>query len=91
MADKTFPVVQLVAVERGFVGGCMVEAGEKFQFDTTPVKGSKLAEDGSRRIPKWAAVQGDPRLTKPKPEVGDLKPKAAQAAVANKAKAAQGT
>lgn len=82
MADeKTVDPIQLVAVERGFAMGRMVEPGDKFLF-------APLRDDGTvRKLPKWAAKVGDPVLVKPKKPNGDLKPKDAQAAV--KAKAGQ--
>lgn len=71
-----FENVQLVAVERGFRDGAMVEPGVAFEFT-------------GNRLPKWASTAEDAakRLAakKAKP-AGDLKPKAAQSAV--KAKAA---
>lgn len=77
--DKTPEPVTLVAVERGFAMGRMVEPGTQFMW--RPVR-----EDGSkRRMPKWAALPSDPRINKPKPAAGDLKPKDAQAAVRKKA------
>lgn len=80
MADeKKAEVVTLVAVERGFLGGNMVEPGESFPFALTDAAGK------SRRLPKWAAKEGDPVLTKPKPKNGDLKPVAAQKAAKEKA------
>lgn len=71
-----FENVQLVAVERGFRDGAMVEPGEAFVFT-----GNKL--------PKWASTAEDAakRLAAKKQRpAGDLKPVAAQKAV--KAKAA---
>ena len=72
-----FENVQLVAVERGFRDGAMVEPGEAFVFT-----GDKL--------PKWAATAEDAakRLAAKKQRpAGDLKPKAAQSAVKTKAAA----
>jgi hypothetical protein len=67
-------VITLVAVERGFYDGAMVEPGKSFRFQT-------IGSDGKpRKLPKWAAKPGDPRINKPKPIAGDLKPKAAQEA-----------
>lgn len=72
-----FENVQLVAVERGFRDGAMVEPGEPFVFT-------------GNRLPKWASTAEDAakRLAakKAKP-AGDLKPKAAQSAVKAKAQA----
>lgn len=76
--EKESTVVELVAVERGFVLGRMVEPGAKFLFDTVTADGKP------RRLPKWAVKTGDPRLSKPKPKAGDLKPKETQAAVKGK-------
>jgi hypothetical protein len=83
--DKTVEPIQLVAVERGFAMGRLVEPGEKFLFNPVAANGSP------RKLPKWAAKPGDPRIGKPKPTAGDLKPKAAQAAVKQKAGALSGT
>ena len=44
MSDFT----QLVAVERGFYDGAMVEVGAKFHFAT------KTADGKERKLPKWA-------------------------------------
>lgn len=71
-----FENVQLVAVERGFRDGALIEPGESFVFT-------------GDRLPKWAstAEDADKRLkAKVARPAGDLKPKAAQSAV--KAKAA---
>lgn len=79
--DKKAPEpITLVAIDRGFVLGHMVEPGESFRFNPVNADGSP------RKLPKWAAPAGDPRLAKPKPRAaGDLKPKDAQAAVRRKA------
>lgn len=73
-------VVTLVAVERGFRGGVIVEPGTEFPFDTVDANGKQ------RKLPKWALRKGDPALSKrsEKPKNGDLKPKAAQAASKDK-------
>ncbi len=71
-----FENVQLVAVERGFRDGAMVEPGVAFEFT-------------GNRLPRWASTAEDAakRLAAKKQRpAGDLKPKAAQSAV--KAKAA---
>ena len=81
MADDSKPSdspepLELVAVERGFYRGAMVEVGTKFPFYGT-------------KPPKWAVRPGDQRgaLDKAKkPLAFDTKPAAAAAAV--KAKAA---
>lgn len=73
--------ITLIAVERGFHKGRMVEPGAPFPFDPVGADGKH------RKLPKWAAKEGDQRLgkTKAKP-VADLRPPEAQAAA--KAKAA---
>ncbi|SDH22971.1 hypothetical protein [Propionivibrio dicarboxylicus] len=78
-------VITLVAVERGFYDGALVEPGAQIAFDT-------VGSDGKTcKLPKWAAKPGDPRLSRPKPKAaGDLKPKAAQSAVKNKSAALAG-
>lgn len=75
MSDKPkFDAVALVAVERAFYQGALINPGTPLTFT-----GDKL--------PKWAALPADaPAKLKPKPVMADTKPKAAQAAV--KAKAA---
>ncbi len=80
MSDpKNTEPIMLVAVERGFAMGRLIEPGAKFLFDP-------VGSDGKpRKLPKWAVQPGDARLSKPKPQAGDLKPKAAQAAVKQKA------
>lgn len=75
MADeKKETIVTLVAVERGFAKGVLIEPGKSFQFNTVGTDGKP------RKLPKWAALAGDPKLSKPKPQAGDLKPKDAQLA-----------
>lgn len=72
-------LITLVAVERGFVDGAMVEPGEEFQFRTT--RRDKDGKEIPRKLPKWAAERGDPRLVKKKAVWdGNLKPKPAQQA-----------
>lgn len=71
-----FENVQLVAVQRGFRDGALIEPGAAFVFT-------------GDRLPKWAATaeDADKRLkAKVARPAGDLKPMAAQSAV--KAKAA---
>jgi hypothetical protein len=75
---KKFEPVKLIAVERGFMNGAMVERGTKFTFTPT-----RLGKDGKPRLPKWAQPAEKPLPVKP--SVADLKPKAAQAAVKAKA------
>lgn len=83
MADKQAlkvgDTVQLVAVERGFRDGAMLERGKRFSFTITA-----LGKDGTARLPKWAQLADKP-LPPPKRAAGDLKPKAAQQAVKSKA------
>ncbi len=80
MSDPKSPEpITLVAVERGFAMGRMVEPGAKFLFNPVDSDGKP------RKLPKWAVQPGDARLNKPKPQAADLKPKAAQAAVKQKA------
>lgn len=72
-----FEGVQLVAVERGFRDGAMVEPGESFTFT-------------GDRLPRWASTAEDAakRLAvKKQRPAGDLKPVAAQKAVGKKAAA----
>lgn len=81
MAEQTpkhSGAITIVAVERGFLGGAMVEPGAKFQWPA------------DRKLPKWAAAkEDDPRLTKAKRAVtaADLKPQAINDAVRGKAEA----
>lgn len=60
--DKT--VVQLVAIapgfiNRGHVGGVMVQPGTTFSFDRTPHPGTPAnkLDNGLRRLPKWARLK----------------------------------
>lgn len=79
MSDK---IITLVAVERGFYNGKLVEPGAKIQFNTASADGK-----GTRNPPKWAVPEGDPALDKPKPKpVGDLRPVETQKAVEKKQK-----
>lgn len=71
-AQTPSTVIELVAVERGFMKGRMVHPGTKFRFDITGTDGKP------RKLPKWAVKVGDPVLLKEKPKGGDLKPKDAQ-------------
>jgi hypothetical protein len=77
--DATGDVIELVAIERGFLMNRMVHPGEVFRFR------AKKADGSPRKLPKWAALKGTP--IPPRPVAGDLKPKGAQKAV--KAKAGQ--
>lgn len=79
MAETKFEPVKLVAVDRGFRGGELVERGEKFMFTPT-----KMGKDGKPRLPKWAQPADQPLPKKDSRTAGDLKPTAAQAAVATK-------
>jgi len=76
---KVGDTVKLIAVERGFRGGELVERGTKFNFTVTA-----LGKDGTARLPKWAQMADKP-LPPPKRAAGDLKPVAAQKAVKGKA------
>lgn len=70
--------IRLVATERGFVKGRMVEAGAVFLFDP-------VGSDGKdRKIPRWAVKEADAKPPKEKPKAGDLKPQDTQAAVKRK-------
>lgn len=71
--------VQLIAVERGFRDGAMLERGKRFSFTVTA-----LGKDGQAKLPKWAQPADKP-LPPPKRAAGDLKPVAAQRAVKGKA------
>jgi hypothetical protein len=75
MADDKNTVVQLVAIERGFLNGRLVEPGKTFAFDTVGVDGK------TRKLPKWAAKEGEAKFPKVKQRAGDLKPVDTQAAV----------
>lgn len=88
MADKEdaqTAVLELVAVERGFVEGRMVEPGKSFVLPATHADGKP------RKVPKWAALKSEYKPKPPKAIAGDLKPKAAQAAVKTKAAGLTGT
>lgn len=76
--DKKAEVITLVAIERGFRNGRMVEEGAEFPFKTVGADGKP------RKLPKWAVPKGDPVLLKAKPKAGDLKPKDAQTAAKGK-------
>lgn len=79
MSDK---IITLVAVERGFYNGKLVEPGQEIQFNTVSADGKT-----TRKPPKWAKEKGDPALDKPKPKpVGDLRPVETQKAVEKKQK-----
>lgn len=88
MADKQAlkigDTVQLVAVERGFRDGALLERGTRFSFTV-----SALDKQGNARLPKWAQPADKP-LPPPKRMAGDLKPRAAQQAVKGKAAALTG-
>jgi hypothetical protein len=77
-------VIELVAVERGFAMGKLVEPGRKFMFRT------KRADGSERKLPKWAKPADQPVATKATKRNGDLKPADAQKAVAAKAGALAG-
>lgn len=80
--------VQLVAIERGFYEGAMVEPGAKFHFAT------KAADGKERKLPKWAVpvAQADAALkakNKP-PQAYDTRPTAAQREARRKGAALSG-
>lgn len=75
---KQTETLKLVAVERGFYENRLIEPGVKFLF--TPTKTEK---NGEPKLPKWAQRADKPLPASKKP-AGDLKPVAAQAAVATK-------
>jgi len=75
--QSTPSTIQLIAIERGFAAGRMVEPGTKFLFNT------HTAEGKLRKLPKWAQ-EASKSLPKKKAPAGDLKPTAAQQAVADK-------
>lgn len=82
MADEKKPeIIELVAVERGFAMGRLVEPGAKFKFRTHDRNGKE------RKLPKWAQPPDQPMPKRAQMKNGDLKPADAQAAV--KAKAGQ--
>jgi len=78
-ALKVGDTMELVAVERGFRNGKLVEPGRKFTHVVTAGK------DGKPRLPKWAQPADQPLLKKSEVKNGDLKPTDAQAAVRQKA------
>jgi hypothetical protein len=75
---KPADVIELIAVERGFAMGRMLEPGTKFLFRTTGRDGK------ARALPRWAQPADQP-LPKKQATSPDLKPKGAQAAVMGKA------
>jgi hypothetical protein len=77
-------VVELVAIERGFAMGKLIEPGRKFMFRTTRADGKP------RKLPKWAQLASQPVPRKVERKNGDLKPVDAQKAVAAKAGALAG-
>lgn len=79
MADqKDSAPIELVAVERGFRNGVLVEPGARFTVE----KGAK--------VPKWAVPADQYQARKPRPFDGDLRPKATQVAVKQKTGALAG-
>lgn len=88
MADDKKPdapeIILLVAVERGFAMGRLVEPGATFKFR------AKDANGKDRKTPKWAQPADKPMPKKPAAGNGDLKPKDAQDAVKAKAGALTG-
>jgi hypothetical protein len=85
MADdkKAEDVIELVAIERGFAMGKLIEPGKKFMFRAKDHSGKP------RKLPKWAQLADIPLPKKPA-AAADLKPKEAQAAVKAKAGALSG-
>lgn len=77
-------VIELVAIERGFILGRMVEPGKTFRFRTKDSAGNP------RKLPKWAQPAGQPLPKRVTAKNGDLKPKDAQEAVKAKAGALTG-
>lgn len=80
---KPADVIELIAVERGFAMGRMLEPGTKFLFRTAGRDGK------ARKLPGWAQPSDQPLPKKPATSP-DLKPKGAQAAVMGKAAALTG-
>jgi hypothetical protein len=76
--DQT-EIIELVAVERGFAMGKLVEPGTKFKFR------AKGSDGKTRKLPKWAQPADKPLPKKEAVKNGDLKPAETQAAVAAKA------
>lgn len=73
------PEIQLVAVERGFAMGRLLEPGAKFQFR------AKTADGKDRKIPKWAQLADQPvKGKKSSGWNGDLRPVDAQKASKSK-------
>lgn len=77
--------IELVAVERGFAMGKLIEPGRKFMFRTVDANGKP------RKLPKWAQPADQPLPKKPVALGADLKPVDAQAAVKAKAGALSGS
>jgi hypothetical protein len=79
MAEKASTVI-LVAVERGFRNGRMVEPGTEFPFSLIDAEGKE------RKPPKWAVPKGDAQAAAKRqpPKGGDLRPADAQAAAKGK-------
>lgn len=86
MAEEKKPdeIIELIAVERGFAMGRLVEPGTKFKFRVKDRHGK------DRKIPKWAQPANEPLPKKATVLNGDLKPKDAQDAVKAKAGALAG-
>lgn len=78
-AKKADDIIELIAVERGFAMGRLVEPGTKFKFRAKDRNGK------DRKIPKWAQPADKPLPKKAAVVNGDLKPKDAQDAVKAKA------
>jgi hypothetical protein len=80
--DKKDTIVTLVALERSFYGGRLVERGSELQFNTVDAEGKP------RKLPKWAIEKDDPKLAgllgKKQMLAGDLRPVDAQKASKSK-------
>lgn len=80
--DKKDTIVTLVALERSFRGGRLIERGGEFQFNTVDADGKP------RKLPKSALGKGDPKLPgllgKKEVLAGDLRPMDAQKASKSK-------
>jgi hypothetical protein len=85
MADEKKPdTIELIAVERGFAMGKLVEPGRKFLFRVRDRNGKE------RKLPKWAQPANQPLPKKAALKNGDLKPQDAQDAVRAKSGALAG-
>lgn len=93
MADEKkverLPLVELVAVERGFYKGAMVEPGKSFMYDPNPRKPGNTVKP-----PKWAKPKEEAKKAlseqAAKVKAFDTKPKEAQVAAREKGAALTG-